>query len=107
MNKPIGIGSTIWVFDSNRRVYGDSKSGPIYREHWVPRKIEGETSRSWIVGWNHKIPKKGCLGVAFTEREVEDSVWFHEHRYKIGSQVQSLQCIETLRAVAKLIGYNA
>ena len=42
----VSVGSTVWVFDVNRRVYRERKpgetyagGGPIWREHWAPRKI--------------------------------------------------------------------
>lgn len=68
MNKSTAslVGTDVWIFDRNRRVYrkndrGYSYGAPLYREKWVRLKIVGETSRSWVVD-SHlmlKIPKKG------------------------------------------------
>src|SRR5690348_13336803 len=76
----LAVGSTIWVFDCNRRVYAkDGRGGPIYREHWRPVKIASETSRSWITDWGQKVPKKGeHHGVCFTEKEVDDKSWVED-----------------------------
>ena len=107
----LGIGSTIWIFDSNRRVYPEPRSaygggGPIYREHWRPVTIEGETSRSWVTSWyGKKVPKRGPRqGIAFTEAEVEADVWVHDHRYKIVRMVEQCE-VETLKAIAQAVGY--
>ena len=106
----LGIGSTIWMFDNNRRVYPEPRSthngGPIYREHWRPVTIDGETSRSWVTSWyGKKVQKRGPRqGVAFTEDEVEADVWAHDHRYKIVRMIE--QCdVATLKAVALAVGY--
>jgi hypothetical protein len=107
----LGIGSTIWRFDGNYRVYaknerGLSTGGPIYREHWRPVQIVGETSRSWVTSYNGKAPKKGLHhGWAFTPEEVEDDIWFKDHRHKIRDRIDRLD-VKTLRAVAALIGYQ-
>ncbi len=55
MSAPLGIGSPIWFFDQNRRVYqkderGHSFGAPIWREHWGRLEIIGETPRSWCLG---------------------------------------------------------
>lgn len=103
----LGIGSTIWIFDQNRRVYRDNRSRPVYREYWRPIKITSETTRSWITEWGQKIPKKGeHHGVCFTEKEVDDKSWVEENRYKISEAVNRMRDAETLRAVAKLAGYD-
>ena len=106
----LGIGSTIWMFDNNRRIYPKPRSasggGPIYREHWRPVTIEGETSRSWVTSWyGNKVPKRGPRhGVAFTEAEVNADVWAHDHRYKIVRMVELCE-VETLKAIAQAVGY--
>lgn len=98
----LGIGSTIWIFDRTRRVYPE----PLYREHWRPVTIEGETSRSWVTSWyGKKVPKRGPRqGIAFTEAEVEADVWVHDHRYKIVRMVEQCE-VETLKAIAQAVGY--
>lgn len=52
----LSIGSIVYLFDPNHRVYPKDENGrnkwgsnPIYREHFVPVVITGETARSWIV----------------------------------------------------------
>jgi hypothetical protein len=110
-NPMLGIGSTIWMFDINRRVYPKPRSeysgGPIYREHWRPVTIEGETSRSWVTSWyGKKVPKRGkSQGIAFTEAEVEADVWAKEHRSKIVRMVERCE-IETLKVIAKAVCYT-
>ena len=110
-NPRLGIGSTIWIFDINRRVYhksgGEHTEGAIYREHWRPVKIEGETSRSWVTSWyGKKVPKFGkSQDIAFTEAEVEADVWVKEHRPKIVRIVE--RCgFETLKVIAKAVCYT-
>lgn len=111
----IKIGSTVWVFDKNRRVYppkqpGDiwSKGNPIYREHFVPAVITDETSRSWIIGsWNRKVPKNGPHeGYAFTEQEVDDACWANDHRYKLVQHIERLRDIPLLKKIAEVSGFK-
>ena len=101
----LGIGSTIWRFDENHRIYKDKHSGPDYRSYWLECKITGETSRSWVVGPYGKCPKKGeHFGWAFSAEEVDDDVWAKDERRHIISCVE--RCgVATLRAVAALVGY--
>ena len=113
MSKPLGIGSTIWKFDSNYRVYKSNasiSSSASYREQWRPVVITGETSRSWIIGGrnNAKCPKKGGYGWALSEKEVYDDVWLKENRYKIMQRLNfgSNQSVEVFRKIAELIGYE-
>ena len=107
----VGIGSPVWIFNSNRRVYREgARGGPIWREHWMPEKIVGETSRSWIVGqgtWEKKIPKKGPWhGVAFSQEEIDNAAYVHEHRFRISEKVGRLDDFACLRKIAELIGYE-
>ncbi len=105
MEKP----THVWLFDENRRVYGEDHSAPIWREHWVKREITGETSRSWIVaiaGQERKIPKKGDhRGVAWSEAEVNRKAWIKDHRHRITRAIEHLST-DDLIAVARLIGYK-
>jgi len=110
----VGIGSPVWIFDSNHRVYpprekGGLSSGPIWREHWVKRKIVAETSRSWITDyWGRKIPKKGAdpRVIAFSEEEITRAAWVHDNAHKIARVVGVSNDFEQLQAIAKLIGYQ-
>ena len=101
------IGSTVLVFDSNHRVYARDKpyGGPIYREHFVPREIVGETSRSWILLGGRKISKATLEGI-FTPEQADDLAWADAHRYKIREVVWGIKDVHVLREVAKLIGYQ-
>lgn len=103
----LSIGSTIYVYDGNYRVYAANNNGPIYREHWRPMEITGETSRSWITAWGEKVPKRGAHhGVAFTIKEVDDMCWMNDHRYKIEREVGRIRDSIKLREIAKIIGYD-
>jgi predicted DNA-binding transcriptional regulator AlpA len=100
----------VWIFDENRRVYGKDRSEPIWREHWRRREITGETSRSWIVeGYPElKIPKNSKTPqrhLAWSEKELDQLCWLHEHRYRIVRDVESLPAAELIK-VASLIGYE-
>ena len=106
----------IWVFDQHRRIYpkdepGQFSGSPIYREHWVKREIIGETSRSWLIGsaWGPvKVPKRGAnhRRFLFSDKDLDDDVWAHDHRYRIERLIQTLSP-DQLRQVAELIGYEA
>lgn len=108
----VGIGSTIWIFNSNQRRYRDGQSGPIYRESFVPLTVEGETRTSWLCGpgWRPwKIDKRtravrgaryGIGPFAFcSAQEVDDACWVNEERLRIVNEVQRLTDAETLRAI--------
>ena len=103
------VGDTIWRFDGSRRIYNDKNAGPIYREHWVETVIQGETSRSWLVGMfrTYKVPKKGPHpGWAFSQKEVDDDCWVRCNRYKIEKSVAMVSNADVLRKVAELIGWK-
>jgi hypothetical protein len=85
-----GVGSKVWIFDLNNRVYADKKiakgqlwysGAPIWREHWVPKVITGETSRSWLVSSHEgdRLPtklSKAELAKGTLHRESEAGVTF-------------------------------
>jgi hypothetical protein len=118
----IGIGSTVWVFDQNRRIYPAERgiSGtPIYREFWVTTEIVGETRNSWVLGgyWG-KLPKRRPAvdhwaanyrgskhRVVASQEEVEEDVWAQTHRWCIARRVEYSNPA-TLRKIAELIGYE-
>lgn len=111
--REVGIGSVIWRFDVNHRVYlkdpntGRSTGGPIYREHWQRYTITGETPRSWITSCHSKVPKKGKHdGWAFSESEVDDYCWVEEYRHSLIREVSSCRNPAILRKIAALIGYR-
>lgn len=109
----VGVGGTIWVFDLNRRFYTKPSGGrlwgePIWRRHWRPLKIVGETSRSWILESRQKVPKRGAdpTVFAFSEADIDRMEWVHYNAYRIADKVLRLRDYETLRKVADAIGYR-
>jgi hypothetical protein len=125
----LAIGSTVWIFDPDRRVYAEKpKKGnlwysgaPIWREHWRPCVIMGETRVSWLVGhtkddtYPRKINKRDLAagkahGVLTSEADLDAACYVHEHAHKIGERVQrisgGLAAAETLRKIAALVGYE-
>ena len=124
---PLAVGSTLWIFDQNRRVYAKEKlppgklwpSGPpIWREHWRPCVITGETRVSWVVDGHPstagKISKRdlaaGTLrGVLTSEADLDAACYVNEHAHKIAERVQRLaggeQAAAVLRQIATLVGY--
>lgn len=111
----VGVGGTVWIFDLNHRVYRERRQGekyagggPIWREHWVPRKIVGETARSWVLEWGGKVPKKGAdlSRIAFSAADIDRRAWVHDNRFLIERAISRIDDYETLRAVAALIGYE-
>ena len=104
-NPLLGIGSIIWRFDENHRIYKEPRGGPDYRSFWRECAITGETSRSWIIGNCGKCPKRGeHVGWALSIHEVDDDVWAKDERYRIVRCVERCN-VATLRAVAALVGY--
>jgi hypothetical protein len=111
----IGIGSTVWVFDENHRVYardanGRAPGGPIYREHWVPVTITSETRVSWVINrWDKKLPKKRPAGYrpryCVSQAEIDEECWADDYRYAIVRHVEWCDPA-TLRKVAELVGYK-
>ncbi len=112
----VEVGSTVWVYDGNHRVYKEGRGGPVWREHWVPRKIAAATTRSWVMDralwvvgkdvW--KIPKHGPSPwwVMFSQAQVDDAVWVHEHANRISEAVQAEKTPSVLRQIAQLVGYR-
>lgn len=120
MSEEIKVGDTLWRFDSNHRQY--DKPGPggriVYRSHFVPEVITGETKMSWLVQWYQrvvwKINKKtlatamqnGYSGSQFyTAQGVEDDIWRNEHRCKIEGMMRGAS-IDQLRQIGAILGYD-
>lgn len=114
----LAVGSILWWFDTNHRVYrrdadGRATGGPIYREHWRETRIKSETARSWVTERGHKIDKRtgesrtayGRITFAYSQAEIDDRCWIEENRYALGERVRSCSDVATLRAVAALVGY--
>ena len=110
------VGDSIWVFDINHREYrrdanGRSAGGPIWRKHWVERRIVGETSRSFDLGYYGKCPKKRDATdkhtFAFSIAEIDQIEWAEEHGREIARLVQYGRfSIEQLKQIAEIIGYK-
>jgi hypothetical protein len=119
----VGVGSTVWLFDENRRVYPDGPDGRrsfgsrlIWREHWRPTKIVGETRVSWILGHSHgrKISKRDLAagtvrGVLTNEADLDAACYVNEHAHAVSERVRRLaggrKAAEVLRRIAALVGY--
>lgn len=114
------IGDTVWRFDGNRRVYrqpGTYSGGgaPIYREHFEPLKIVGETKVSWIMERGWKANKKTLKGEAssfeyggrgfFTAEQLEDDIWQHEHRHGIRALFDRASPAQ-LKQIAAILGFQ-
>lgn len=119
MDQTLKIGSQIWRFDVNRRVYTkENGHGPVWREHWRPMWIIGETRVSWIVGHTAdsamhsgglvKLPKRTDWpqGWATSQAHIDEAAWAHENRYAISQLIFRLDP-EDLKAVADLIAYKS
>ena len=111
----VGVGSTVWVFDINRRRYTKPADGRIWgsiiwRDHWGPHTIVSETSRSWVLDrpGGMKVPKRGADPsiFAFSESDIDRRAWVEDNRHKIADKVGRINDYETLRKVVELIGYE-
>lgn len=114
--KPLGIGSRIWIFDVNTRVYpqkdGQSFGAPIWRSHWVEWFIVGETKVSWLISRikadipddrTPKVPKKGATDrVVCSEAELDELAWVHDNHRRIGENLRRLRPSQ-LRAIDALL----
>lgn len=109
----IKVGDKFFMFDTNRRVYerdekGHATGGPTFRGHFYEVTIDGETSRSWLVGkWKPtKVPKSDPFSVLYTEAMIDDAEWVSRHRSRIASLVQFTKDPDTLRNIAEIVGYS-
>lgn len=110
MVEGIKVGSRVLIFDGNRRVYGANQSHPVFRQHFYAGEITGETSRSWIYGWNRdaaKISKKTLDGF-FSDECAGRQSWLSENRQKIARSVQQagLQEFDLLVEMAEKLGVD-
>ena len=106
----MNIGTTIWIFDINRRKYrpGGVGGGPIWREHWRPETIRSETSRSWVTDYGTKIPKKPPLpnNIADSLEAINRAAYVEENRHRIAESIYRIRDYDTLTKIADLIGYK-
>ena len=111
----LAIGSAIWIYDVNCRVYakdaaGRSHGGPLYRESWREEPIIGETKKSWLIGpgWKpRKIPKKGPHNyVCFSLAELEGKCWENDNRHRLSEKVRGATLSQLRRIDAILSEQN-
>ena len=114
----LAVGMVIYLVDENRRVYpaGHDRisASPIWREHWRPVEITGETSRSWLIGPTFrgrdqvKIPRRGPLPwhIATDAADIDRRAWVNDHAHRIAEDVRRSKDFDRLRAVARIIGYT-
>ena len=106
------VGDVDYTFARNndRRHFG--KRDPSYAAKFQAEKIIGETSRSWLLppDWSpRKYPKKPMPDVyhyLYTAEQVADEAFRQDHAQKVADIVRSAD-VETLRLIAKLVGYTA
>ncbi len=102
------IGDKVWLFDTNRRIYPKDNRGmgaavmgaPIFSEHFYQVTIDGETSRSWLIG-REKFSKKDPLGI-YTDEQKEDKIWDHVNRYKIIDKIKNCS-VSKLKQINSII----
>lgn len=89
------------------RVYERDRWGaPIWRKHWVPSVVVGETTRSWVLKNRSKVPKRGAPWVAFSEADIDRAEWVHENRHAIARRLEQCRDYDTWREVARLVKYE-
>ena len=110
MSALLTIGSTLWEFDPNYRVYGSDRGAPIYAEHFRPVTITGETPRSWLVGGSTRPVNKQTLrrvvpgfGHAqyYTDEGKDEAIWAHENRGRLVRAV-GFASVAQLRQIAAI-----
>ena len=110
------IGDPVWYFDENHRVYerdenGRSHGGPIWREHWRPAEVVGETRVSWIIGAGTdkrkyeitRIKKKDWPGGLALSQDDIDRREFIAGSHRIGSRIFACRDYDTLKAISDLL----
>lgn len=119
----ISLGSTVWRFDRNHRVYARDASGTatgpaIFREYFRPTTISGQTTKSWVTTGGLKIPKAGgdvreCAGGAYgkiavymTQEAVDAECWRQVHRWRLAKKVEECNDVALLKQIAALVGYR-
>lgn len=114
MDNEIRIGSTLYTYDTNRRVYvgeGPNRSTDKSK-HWKAHVIIGETRTSWILEGAPKADKKtlalrltnsyGMDSHAYTEAQMQDRRWRDLNYRRIVEAVERADAT-TLRKIAALL----
>jgi hypothetical protein len=107
----VGIGSRVWLWNENRRVYGPDRGSPIWREKWEPHTVVAETSRSWVTNHGAKIAKNRPADrwLAWSEEDIERRAYIANHRHKIADRIGGIGAcdltVEQLSEIARIVGY--
>lgn len=108
----IGIGSKVYIYDENHRVYFDDNGkktlSPIYKKYFISVEVVGETSRSWLVDSRFnpiKCPKKNPFshGIIYSQEMMENMVWINSNRWRIIESIRRLEDADRLRKIAEII----
>lgn len=124
------VGDKVWIFDSNRRVYEDDKGNRLnkcwYRSYFIEKYIIGETSQSWIVGYeknsiedrsNLKVNKKtltysttntyGLDGkLRVSEEDIEKECWLQDNKHRIREEVSRCNDYDKLKKIDEMLKGN-
>jgi hypothetical protein len=119
----IEIGSVVFEFDQNRRVYADPETGEKAQNsrydrsairqwsgHWRRTTVVNENRSSWVLGTGTKVPKRPTEKrpipghVALSVAEVEDAAILASS-HVVSDAVREADA-ETLRRVAELVGVD-
>lgn len=128
MKNDLKMGDVIWQFDVNSRQYrtrkGHSYGSPIWRAHWRPMVIVGETKMSWLVvsqslaQYSHgqALDPKRCVKLSkknpdriswvFSEEELDERSWINDNRVRLSEVIRDFKDYETLKKVAALINFQ-
>ena len=108
------VGDSIWIFDINKREYpprvnGQCSGAPIWIKHWREHKIVDETTRSWVLDWGIKIPKKAKSDswMAFSWEEVVQAAWINDNARHIADMIRHRDMTyDLLKKVAEVLDYK-
>lgn len=85
----IKVGTRVLIPDIHRRVYREDRSGPIRRYEYAAAEVMGETTRSWVVGYDRrKVPKKTLAGL-FSNQCADRRSWINENGYRVMEVLRS------------------
>lgn len=111
MSDDLRIGSRVFIFDPNRRVYERAADGrhagaPIFSKCFIEVEITAETPRKWKTPSGDAFKKNPYETGFLTAQMVESKIWEKANRYKIIDKLHHAS-FEQLRAVAKIMDYEA
>lgn len=122
MTDEISIGTRLWRFDENRRIYQDRASGPTYEGHFEPFVVVGETKGTWKCARNEQAHPRSWSSVNkktlrepatygwrgrqwFTDAGRDAAIWANGRRHEIVSLVQACD-VATLKKIAAVLEEN-